>query len=63
MGNTNMEKAGNTLTETGRVMIVVYENKFTIATSVSIGNEELISLLLTALEELIDIEDEEKTMH
>ena len=63
MGNTNMEKAGETLTETGRVMFVVYENKFTIATSVSIGNEELISLLLTALEELIDIEGEEKTMH
>ena len=63
MGNTNMEKAGETLTETGRVMIVVYENKFTIATSVSIGNEELISLLLTALEELIDIEGEEKTVH
>ena len=63
MGNTNMEKAGETLTETGRVMFVVYENKFTIATSVSIGNEELISLLLTALEELIDIDGEEKTVH
>jgi len=63
MGNTNMEKAGETLTETGRVMIVVYENNFTIATSVSIGNEELISLLLTALEELIDIEGEEKITH
>ena len=49
--------------ETGRIVIVVYGNKFTIATSVSIGNEELISLLLTALEELIDIEGEEKTVH
>ena len=49
--------------ETGRIVIVVYGNKFTIATSVSIGNEELISLLLTALEELIDIDGEEKTMH
>ena len=63
MGNTNMEKAGETLTETGRVVFIVYENKFSIATSVSIGNEELISLLLTALEELIDIDGEEKTMH
>ena len=63
MGNTNMEKAGNTLTETGRVVFIVYENKFSIATTPSIGNEELISLLLTALEELVDIEGEEKTVH
>lgn len=63
MGNTNMEKAGDKLTETGRVVFVVYKDKFSIATTPSIGNEELISLLLTALEHLVDIEGEETIMH
>ena len=58
-----MEKAGETLTEIGRVVFVVYKDKFSIATSPSIGNEELISLLLTALEELVDIEGKETTIH
>lgn len=63
MGNTNMEKAGNTPTETGRVVFVVYKDKFSIATTPSISNEELISILLSALEQLVDIDGEEKTVH
>ena len=63
MGNTNMEKAGETLTETGRVVFVVYENKFSVATTPSIGNEELVSILLSALAQLADIDGEEKTVH
>ena len=63
MGSTNMEKAGNTPTETGRVVFVVYNDKFSIATTPSIGNEELISLLLTALEQLVDIGGEDAIIH
>lgn len=63
MGNTNMEKAGNTLTEMGRVVFVVYKDKFSIATTPSISAEELISILLSALEQLVDIDGEEKTVH
>ena len=63
MGNLNMEKAGNTLTEMGRVVFVVYKDKFSIATTPSIGNEELVSILLSALAQLADIDGEEKTVH
>lgn len=63
MENTNMEKAGETPTETGRVVFVVYENHFSIATTPSICAEELITLLVNALEQLVDIAGEEKIMH
>ena len=49
--------------ETGRVVFVVYKDKFSIATTPSIGNEELVSILLSALAQLADIDGEEKTMH
>ena len=58
-----MEKAGETLTETGRVVFLVYKDKFSIATTPSISNEELISILLSALEQLVDIDGEEKIIH
>ena len=49
--------------ETGRVVFVVYKDKFSIATTPSISNEELISILLSALEQLVDIDGEETIMH
>ena len=61
MGSTNMEKAGETPIETGRIVFIVYKDSFEMAVTREVKADDIIAILLTALENML--EPTAETMH
>ena len=56
-----MEEAGGTRIETGRIVFIVYKDSFEMAVTGEVKADDIIAILLTALESLL--EPSAETMH
>ena len=59
--NLNKEEAGGTPIETGRIVFIVYKDSFEMAVTRHVKADDIIAVLLTALESLL--EPSVETMH